>query len=84
MRISKWWAFINEIWWIFSKRQNDRNSIFLYIHDVLLYSISNKNKNNISLKKLIDDGDLNKIAIECIENSKSNEIIEEKIIEFNE
>lgn len=61
----------------------DRNSIFLYIHDILLYSISN-NKKNISLKKLIDNGDLNKIAIECIENSKSNEIKEEKIIEFNE
>jgi hypothetical protein len=61
----------------------DRNSIFLYIHDILLYSISN-NKKNISLKKLIDNGDLNKIAIECIENSKSDEIKEEKIIEFNE
>ncbi|MCK9416711.1 hypothetical protein M0Q97_08660 [Candidatus Dojkabacteria bacterium] len=61
----------------------DRNSVFLYIHDILLYSISKKH-NFVSLKDLIDDGDLNDIAIECIENSKADNIEMEKIIEINE
>jgi len=61
----------------------DRNSVFLYIHDILLYSIS-KRHNFVSLKDLIDDGDLNDIAIECIENSKADNIEMEKIIEINE
>jgi len=61
----------------------DRNSVFLYIHDILLYSISKKH-NFVSLKDLIDDGDLNDIAIECIENSKADNIEMEKIIEIND
>lgn len=61
----------------------DRNSIFLYIHDILLYSISKKH-NFVSLKELIDDGDLNKIALDCIENSKADKIEMEKIIEIDE
>lgn len=61
----------------------DKNSIFLYIHDILLYSISKK-LNFISLKDLIDEGDLNKIAIECIENSKADTIQMEKIIDIDE
>lgn len=61
----------------------DRNSVFLYIHDILLYSIS-KRHNFVSLKDLIDDGDLNDIAIECIENSKADNIEMEKIIEIND
>jgi hypothetical protein len=36
------------------------------------------------LKDLIDDGDLNDIAIECIENSKADNIEMEKIIEIND
>jgi hypothetical protein len=64
----------------------DKNSIFLYIHDILLYSICKKNK-FISLKDLIDDdvdNDFNKIVIECIENAKADKIEMEKIIEINE
>lgn len=61
----------------------DRNSIFIYIHDILLYSIRKKNK-FISLKNLIDNGNLNEIAIECINNSKADIIEMEKIIEINE
>lgn len=61
----------------------DRNSIFLHIRDILLYSIGKKNK-FISLKDLIDNDDFNKVAIECIENSKADKIEIEKIIEINE
>jgi hypothetical protein len=61
----------------------DRNSVFLHIRDILLYSIGKKNQ-VISLKDIVDGDDFNKIAIECIENSKSDNIEIEKIIEMNE
>ena len=61
----------------------DRNSVFLHIRDILLYSIGKKNQ-VISLKDIVDGDDFNKIAIECIENSKADKIEIEKIIEINE
>lgn len=60
-----------------------RNNVFLHIRDILLYSIGKKNQ-FISLKDLVDGDDFNKIAIECIENSKADNIEIEKIIEMNE
>lgn len=48
-----------------------RNDIFIYIKDILLFTINNDIKNNIStLKYLIDNGDLNDVAIQCINDSK--------------
>jgi len=43
-----------------------RYDTFLYIHDVSLYSIVESMK----LEELIEKGELNDIAIECINNSK--------------
>lgn len=52
-----------------------RNDIFIYIKDILLFTINNDIKNNIStLKYLIDNGDLNDVAIQCINDSKNNNI----------
>ena len=45
------------------------HNIFIHIHDIMLFSI-NKNGKNVSLKKLIEKGDLVTIAMECIEISK--------------
>lgn len=50
-----------------------RTDIFIYIKDILLFTINNKIKNKvITLKELIDNGKLNDIAIECINTSKNN------------
>lgn len=48
-----------------------RTDIFIYIKDILLFTISNKIKNKfITLKELIDNGNLSDIAKECINTSK--------------
>lgn len=47
---------------------------FLYIHDIMLFSIfDNKINKDIELKTLIEKGDLNDVAIDCILNSKKQE-----------
>lgn len=48
---------------------------FLYIHDKMLFTISDETKKEkITLEKLINSGELNKIANSCIANSKNDEI----------
>jgi hypothetical protein len=47
------------------------NEIFIKIHDIMLFSISKEDSiKRISLVELIEKGDLNVIAIDCIEKSK--------------
>lgn len=44
---------------------------FIYIHDVQLYSIDRKiGTKKVSLEQLIKKGELNNIAIDCIESAK--------------
>lgn len=54
----------------FIYNNNGKHDIFLYIHDILLFSIKHEEYKNLTLKELIDKGDLNNIAKECIANSK--------------
>ena len=47
------------------------HDIFLYIYDIVQFSIfDDKLQQNINLRKILDDGKLNDIAIDCILNSK--------------
>ena len=47
------------------------NDIFIKIHDIMLFSISKEDSiKRISLVELIEKGELNVIAIDCIEKSK--------------
>ncbi len=47
------------------------NDIFIKIHDIMLFSISKEDSiKRISLVELIEKGDLNVIAIDCIEKAK--------------
>ena len=47
------------------------NDIFIKIHDIMLFSISKEDSiKRISLVELIEKGDLNIIAIDCIEKAK--------------
>lgn len=47
--------------------------IFIYIKDVELFTIYKKTKKRVlTLKELIDKGNLNEIAFDCIKNSKNN------------
>ena len=47
------------------------NEIFIKIHDIMLFSISKEDSiKRVSLVELIEKGDLNVIAIDCIEKSK--------------
>ena len=51
---------------------------FLYIHDKMLYTISDNKKNkDAELAELIEKGQLNDVAINCILNSKKQEITNE-------
>ena len=51
---------------------------FLYIHDIMLFSIfDNKQNVDVNLRILIDKGELNDVAINCILNSKKQENINE-------
>lgn len=43
---------------------------FLYIYDVLMFSINNDNTKDLSIVDIINKGELNDIAISCIETSK--------------
>lgn len=48
------------------------NEIFIKIHDIMLFSIRKEDSIfNITLKQLIENGDLNTVAIDCIERSKN-------------
>lgn len=47
-----------------------RHDIFIKIHDVALFSITDENEKSESLKKIIRKGKLTNIATECIELSK--------------
>jgi len=42
---------------------------FLYIHDVMMFTI-NKEDDNITIEDIIKKGDLNDVAIDCINSSK--------------
>jgi hypothetical protein len=59
----------------------NRLDTFIYIHDVMLLSFSDNNsKDKIFIKQIIDNGDLNDVAIESIQNSKNkneNEVFKE-------
>ena len=47
------------------------NEIFIKIHDIMLFSIRKEDSiKRISLVELINKGDLNVIAIDCIEKAK--------------
>jgi hypothetical protein len=47
------------------------NDIFIKIHDIMLFSIGKEDSiKRISLVELIEKGDLNVIAIDCIEKTK--------------
>jgi hypothetical protein len=51
---------------------------FLYIHDIMLFSIFDNMENvDVNLKILIEKGKLNDVAINCISNSKKQESINE-------
>lgn len=53
-----------------------RLDTFIYIHDILTFSFkSNDSSEFVSLRELIDNGDLNNVAIECIETSKNKEVV---------
>lgn len=55
-----------------------RHDTFIYIHDLMLYSISETDTSkNLSLKKIIKKGEIDKVAIACI-NSAKKEILENK------
>lgn len=54
----------------FIYNNNGKHDIFLYIHDILLFSIAHENKKYMTLKELIDNGELNDIAKKCIDDSK--------------
>jgi hypothetical protein len=48
-----------------------RHDVFIYIKDILLFSIRDQdNVFNIPIKEIIDDGNLNETAIDCIMNAK--------------
>ena len=48
------------------------NDIFIKIHDKMLFSISKEDSiKRITLVELIENGDLNTIAIDCIEKAKA-------------
>jgi len=47
-----------------------QHDTFLYIHDIMLYSIGSDNGVTITLNDLVRDGELDKVAIGCIEDSK--------------
>lgn len=50
------------------------NDIFIKIHDIMLFSISKEDSiKKITLVELIEKGDLNVIAIDCIEKAKEIE-----------
>jgi len=50
------------------------NDIFIKIHDKLLFTISKEDSiKRITLVELIENGDLNTIAIDCIEKAKQLE-----------
>lgn len=50
-----------------------RTDIFIYIKDILIFTINKKiNNENYTLMNLIDNGYLGDIAIECINTSKNN------------
>ena len=46
---------------------------FIYIHDIMLFSIGDKKNidRNVSLEEIIKSGDLNKMALSCIESAKT-------------
>ena len=51
-----------------------RNNVFIHIKDVLLYTISNEEKNtDITMEEIIKSGKLNDVGIECIENTKKEQ-----------
>ena len=52
--------------------EHDKHDVFLYIKDVMLFSIGSE-KGDVSLVDLINGGELNKVAHGCIKNSKNNE-----------
>ena len=49
---------------------HDNHDVFLYITDVLLFSLGSKENKSITLEELINNGELNVVAHECIKNSK--------------
>lgn len=48
-----------------------KHDVFLYITDIQLFSLSTQNKNKLNLEDVIKKGELNDMAIECINNSKN-------------
>ena len=49
-----------------------RLDTFIYIHDINMFSFTNNDSSEfVSLKDLISNGDLNNVAIECIETTKN-------------
>lgn len=52
-----------------------RHDTFIYIYDILLFSISETYKNkNLSLEKVIKKGELDNVAIACINSAKMEKI----------
>lgn len=48
-----------------------KHDVFIYIKDILLYSIRDKdNIFNIPIKEILDSGNFNDTVIDCINNSK--------------
>lgn len=47
-----------------------QHDTFIYIHDIMLYSIGSNEGVNITLDDLIREGEIDKVAISCIEDSK--------------
>lgn len=47
-----------------------QHDTFIYIHDIMLYSIGSNEGVNITLDDLVREGEIDKVAISCIEDSK--------------